>query len=116
VAAADARRVISRALRTCSFICCALVVASFGLFSISQASGASKQQVATLSSTVPAAVAAHPPGQPKRFIDGSARVLTSPFRSFLPASSEWATEIIGTLCALVPYGFGLGYLARWART
>ncbi len=55
------------------------------------------------------------PGQPKRFIDGAARALTSPFRSFLTTSSEWATEIAGTLLALILYGFGLGYLARWAR-
>jgi hypothetical protein len=97
-------------------VCCALVLASFGLFSISQASGASKQQLAALSTTVPAAARAHPPGQPRRFIDGAARFLTTPFRGFLPRSSEWATEIVGTLLALLLYGFGLGYLARWART
>jgi hypothetical protein len=108
--------VISWALRTCSFLCCALVVASFGLFSISQASGASKQQVAALSATAPSAARSHPPGQPKRFIDGAARFLTTPFRSFLPSSSMWAAEIAGTLCALALYGFGLGYLSRWART
>jgi hypothetical protein len=108
--------VIYRALRTCSFVCCALVLASFGLFAISQASGASQQQVAALSSTVPTALRAHRPGQPKRFIDGAARALDTPFQSFLPSSSEWTTELIGTICALVLYGFGLGYLARWART
>lgn len=106
---------ISRALRTCSFICCALVLASFGLFAVSQASGASQQQVAALSSTVPTVTRSHPAGQPKRFIDGAARALDSPFRSLLPTSSEWATEIVGTLLALILYGFCLGYLARWAR-
>jgi hypothetical protein len=108
--------VISRALKVCSFVCCALVLASFGLFAISQASGASEQQVAALSTTVPTAARVRPPGQPKRSIDDAARFLTGPFRGFLPASSEWATEIAGTLLALILYGFGLGYLARWART
>jgi hypothetical protein len=108
--------VIYRALRACSFLCCALVLASFGLFSISQASGASKQQLAELSSTATASPSVHQTGQPKRFIDSAATTLTGPFRSFLPASSEWGTEIGATILGLALYGFGLGYLARWART
>lgn len=113
---ADAGVVISRGLIVCSTVCCGLVLASFGLFALSQASGASKHQVAALNSTTVAQASAHPPGQPKRFIDGAARALTSPFRSFVHTRSEWAIEIAGTLFALLVYGLGLGYLARWART
>jgi len=29
---------------------------------------------------------------------------------------KWAIEIVTTLLALVLYGLGLGYLARWAKT
>ena len=115
--AADAGGVISRALMMCAFICCFFLIASFGLFAIDQASGASKRQVAELSSHPAAGPAvAHPPAQPRRFIDGAARALTSPFRSFMHSNSDWAIEIGSTLGALLLYGLGLGYLARWART
>ncbi|MFL5822561.1 MAG: hypothetical protein ACJ764_03875 [Solirubrobacteraceae bacterium] len=115
--AADASSVISRALVACAFICCFLVLGSFALFALGQASGASKHQVAELNSHSAAAPAVvHPPGQPRRFIDGAARALTSPFRSFIHSSSQWAIMLGSTLCALLLYGLGLGYLARWART
>jgi hypothetical protein len=108
--------VISRGLIVCSSVCCGLVVASFALFALGQASGASKAQVAALASQPAPGASHHPPGQPKRFIDGAARALTSPFRSFVHTKSQWAIEIASTLFALLAYGLGLGYLARWART
>ena len=92
------------------------MVASFALFALGQASGASKAQVAALNSQTVARHSTHAPGQPRRFIDGAARALTSPFRSFVHTRSEWGIEIAGTLFALIVYGLGLGYLARWART
>jgi hypothetical protein len=115
-ATADAWRVIARSLVICSYICCGLVVASFALFALGSASGASKAQVAELNSTAPAVVHTHAPGQPRRFIDGAARTLTSPFRSFIHSTSVWGVEIATTVLALLVYGLGLGYLARWART
>ena len=100
----------------CSFLCCGLMLASFTLFAVSQASGASKAQVAELNSTrVSVRAGAHPVGQPKRFINQAAATLTSPFRSFIHSSSRWAIEIASTLFALMLYGIGLGYLAQRAR-
>ena len=117
MATADQRRVISRGLITCSVACCALVLASFALFAFGQASGASKAQVAELNSShVVSTHGNRPTAQPRRFIDGAASALTSPFRSFIHSSSQWAIEIASTLLALIAYGLGLGYLARWART
>jgi hypothetical protein len=116
---ADRSRVLSRGLVACSFACCALVVASLGLFALGQAGGASTHQVAQLNgSPAPShtAPAAHPPGQPRRFIDGAAGALTSPFRSFIHSGSQWAVKIASTVLALLLYGLGLGYLARWAQT
>ena len=134
-APADGRTVVPKALALCSCICCSLVLASLGLFAFSQANGASQSQVASLGSPTatptgtpttgatppptPApsrTVSAQPPGQPKRFIDDAAGVLTAPFRSLVHSSSDWARRIGYTLLALIVYGFGLGYLARWART
>jgi hypothetical protein len=119
---ADATGVISRGLLACSFACCALVVASFALFALSQASGASNHQVDQLNGhSAPAHVVqtAHrvqAPGQPRRFIDGASAALTSPFRSLIQSDSQWAVKIVTTLLALALYGLGLGYLARWAQT
>jgi predicted PurR-regulated permease PerM len=109
--------VVYRALVLCALICCTLVSLSFALFAIDQASTATQQQVAQLSSgtTPPPAAAPAKRGQPRRFIDGAARTLTSPFRSLLSSSSQWTVEIFSTLVALLVYGLGLGYLARYSR-
>jgi hypothetical protein len=116
--AADDRTVVHRALVTCAFACCALVIASFGLFARDQISGASKHQVAALASGTPT-----PPGvapiptqhaQPRRFIDGAARALTSPFRSLIQSNSQWVQEGVATICGLLVFGLGLGYLARYS--
>lgn len=118
-ATADLTGVVSRGLIACSFVCCALVVLSFALFALSQASGASNNQVAELNGNpVPghAVHAVHTPGQPRRFIDGASAALTSPFRSFIHSDSQWGVKIATTLLALLLYGLGLGYLARWAKT
>jgi hypothetical protein len=122
VATADLPRVVSRGLIACSFACCALVVVSFGLFALSQASGASNHQVAQLNGGPAPAHSgrtAHPaqvPGQPRRFIDGASSALTSPFRSFIHSDSKWGVKIASTILALLLYGLGFGYLARWAKT
>jgi hypothetical protein len=98
-------------------VCCGLVLASFLLFAIDQASGASKHQVAAVTSPVastPDSTPAHP-GQPRQFIDGAARSLEYPFHSVLHSNSRWAQRIFEALCALLVYGFGFGYLARYSR-
>lgn len=125
VAPADARRVVPRALVMCACICCSLVLGSLGLFALDQANGASKHQVASLGSA-PTQAAPTPvtvttttpadPGQPRRFIDGAAGVLTAPFRPIVHSSSAWGSRIAYTILAVIVYGFGLGYVARWART
>jgi hypothetical protein len=109
--------VVRRALLTCAYVCCGLVLASFFLFAIDQASGASKHQVAALTSPSPSTHGSAPahPGQPQEFIDGAAKVLTSPFRSIIHPTSDWARRIFEMLCAMLVYGFGLGYLARYSR-
>ena len=117
--AADQYTVIYRGIRLVSFLCCALAFASFAMFAYDQVSGASKHQVAQIASGTPTSPGVTPSGTHhsavRRFIDDTARVLTSPFRSLLQSSSEWAREIFETVCAIVVYGLGLGYLARYSR-
>jgi hypothetical protein len=118
-AAADVAPVIPRALATLSTVCCVLVLASFALFAHDQVAGASAhQQTAELpnaAAIVPKPVVAHKPGQPRRFIDGAASTLTSPFHSIVASNNDWVDHGIPTVLALAVYGLGLGYLARFSR-
>lgn len=108
---------ISRVLAVASVASCALCLVSFGLFAYDQAAGAGRNQIATLTGQPalhPGARAARE-SQPRRFIDGAARTLTSPFRSLVQSDSKWAVWISSTAIALLVYGFGLGFLARLVR-
>jgi hypothetical protein len=117
--AADQLTVIHRGLHLVSFLCCALVLASFAMFAFDQVSGASEHQVAQIASGAPTSPGVTPRSTHhsslRRFIDNAAHALTSPFRSILQTSSEWAKEIFETVCAILVYGLGLGYLTRYSR-
>lgn len=100
-----------------SFICCTLVIASFGFFAVDQLSGASSQQVATIASGSATPVkqpASKKHGPVRRFIDHAASDLTYPFHSLATSASQWADHILLLVVALAIYGVGLGYLARYA--
>jgi hypothetical protein len=109
--------VIPRFFRWTAFACCALVVLSFALFARDQMAGASAHQQTELvagSNTTPATQApAKPRAQPRRFIDGAAKVLKTPFDAIVQSSNLWVKEGLPTVFALIAYGLGLGYLARF---
>jgi hypothetical protein len=127
--------VIHRTIVLTSWACCALIALSFGLFALHQVSGAAKHQVTSINVaptesspigattpyalTAPVAPVAVPPSsneaQPRRFIDGAAKTLTSPFSSIVVSDNSWVTHGLPTLFALLAYGFGLGYVARFTR-
>ncbi len=117
--AADADDVIRGVLGLLRIVCCGLVIASFALFAVDQISGASKHQVTEIVGGAPTRTATGTvtdanPGQPRRFIDQAARALTAPFRAMADFGSQWAERGFVTLCALLLYGVGLGYLARYS--
>lgn len=105
---------LHRILVSCSFICCALIIASFGFFVVDQMSGASAQQAAETAGTPLPAHSSNHHGQPRRFVDGAARALTYPFHSLVHSGSQWADQLVLLVCGLAIYGLGLGYLARYA--
>jgi hypothetical protein len=113
----ETRSVLSRLLRLMSFVCCALVVASFAMFARDQAAGASQHQqtelVAGQSPTPGVEASAKPHRQPRRFIDGAAHTLTAPFAAIVPSSSAWVKQGLPAAFALLVYGIGLGYVARY---
>jgi hypothetical protein len=115
---ADADHVISGTLGLCRYVCCGLVIVSFAMFAADQMGGASKHQVAEVTTgratgTSTAAVA-HP-GEPRQFIDGAARALTAPFRAVISSGSQWVQRGFALICALLLYGVGLGYLLRYSQ-
>ena len=118
----DTGSVISRALRLTAFACCALVVASFAMFARDQIAGASQhQQTELVAGARPAAAPAgpvKPHAQPRRFIDSAAKTLTTPFSAIVESTNQWVKHGLPALFAVLVYGLGLGYLARFsaART
>jgi len=111
-------RVISRVLRLTAFACCALVVASFAMFARDQMAGASQHQqtelVAGAHPTTAASGPVKPHAQPRRFIDDAAKVLTKPFDAVVESNDAWVKHGLPALFALLVYGMGLGYLARFS--
>jgi hypothetical protein len=111
--------VIHRILVITALVCCALVTASFGLFARDQVAGASKHQQNEIIASAPTTTGPVPvhkaTAQPRRFIDAAARDLTAPFRSIVQTNSQWVLQGVATIAALLVYGVGLGYLARFSR-
>jgi len=110
--------VISRTIRLASLVCCALVVMSFAMFARDQMAGASEhQQTELVAGTNPDAAPVaitHRHSQPRRFIDSAAKTLTSPFSAVVKSNNAWVDEGLPAVFALLAYGVGLGYLARFA--
>lgn len=115
---------LAKVMRLASVALCVIVVASFALFAINQTSSASGRQQQYLSSGVPAtATRINPVGSPapregtvRRVLDEVAGEVTSPFSGITSGSnSEWVIRGVGLLLALLVYGFGLGFLARFIR-
>ena len=115
---ADLGTVIASFLKVVSLVCSGLVLASFVMFAYDQTSASSRNQVKSVTtgqySSNGNPLPRHP-GQPRKFIDGAARTLTSPFRSIVHGDSAWAVWIVATLLGLLVYGVGIGFVARFAR-
>jgi hypothetical protein len=114
----DTSHVVHRVLVTVAWVCCGLVIASFALFVHDQLKQGSAHQVQLLSGTgplTPATPAPRQPAQPRRFIDGARHDLTSPFDSLVSSDSKWVNEGVPDLLALLVYGGGIGFAARYTR-
>jgi hypothetical protein len=110
-------RVISRVLRLTAFVCCALVVVSFAMFARDQMAGASQHQQTELVAGARPTVASSTPvkhAEPRRAIDTAAKALSSPFDAVVQSSNLWVKRGLPAVFALIVYGLGLGYLARFS--
>lgn len=118
---------IATLLRLASLVICLIVIASFTIFAVDKANGASSHQQAVLNGTAaapgaPGSSEPEPHAKPAKessvhkAIDDAASELTSPFAGLASKlSSEWLGKLVETALALIVYGFGLGYLARVLR-
>ena len=106
---------IQQTLKLAACACCAIVALSFVMFARDEIAAGSQHQTQELaSSSAPAThVPAKPKSQPRRFIDGAAHDLTSPFDSVVASDSAWVSHGVPTVLALLVYGVGLGYAARF---
>ncbi len=104
---------VQRVLGIVSFVCCALIIASFAFFAVDQMSGASQQQAAETAGTPIPAKSNPDRKQPRKFIDAASKALTSPFSSVVSSGSKWADHLILLVCGLTLYGVALGYLRRY---
>jgi len=110
--------VIHRAIVLIALVSSGLVLASFVMFARDQVAGASQKQANAVTgppASQPAQTEAKPAAEPGRFIKGAASDLTSPFSSIVKSGSAWVDHGVPTILALLVYGVGLGYLARYSR-
>jgi hypothetical protein len=124
---------VGRFIRFTSTVICLIVTVWFVVFAADQtksASGHQQEMIASQSVPVPGAASAGVGGEATsgpaaahaekksevhRALDETASGLTSPFSGIVDSSSEWLTNGVKLLAALIVYGFGLGYLARTIR-
>jgi hypothetical protein len=118
--------VLERLLRTASIVASVIVVVSFGLFALDEtriAASASAAAIAGLNATrVPnptqrqerARERAH--SRLREAVDDADDILVAPFAPLTNStSSSWVARGVPTLLALLVYGFGLSFLARYSR-
>lgn len=117
---------LERTLRAASVIACLLVLAGWTLFALDETRTASQASAAEVAGRAAARAPDPSPRQerareaihsrPRELIDDANDVLLAPFAGLVDGSSDrWVRRSVPMLLALVLYGFGLGYLARFAR-
>ena len=115
---------LARPIRIAAIVASVFVALGWGLFALDQARGASNESVAGIKGD-PATFSDPSPDQerarekvhskPREFVDDVNDVLLAPFAWLTDQSgSQWVRRSIPALIALIVYGFGLGFLARFA--
>jgi hypothetical protein len=118
--------VLEGILRTASIVASALVILSFALFAVDETRDAAKQSAAAVAgleatgsadpSTSEERARERAHGRVRETIDDADDVLVRPF-AFAASNSDssWVRRGAPAVLALLVYGFGLSFLARYAR-
>lgn len=112
-------------LRLAAILASVVVVLGWGLFAIDEAGSASAQTASEIEGRAAARTADPSPDQerareaahsgPREVVDDANDVLLSPFAGLAAdSSSKWVRRSVPALLALLVYGLGLGFLARFA--
>jgi len=118
--------VVERTLRAFAIIATLFVVAGWGAFAWDQTRVASDESQAQIAGDLATSVPDPSPAQeharerahswPREWIDDVNDLLLQPFAAAVDSiHSRWAKRSLASLMALVVYGFGGAYLARFAR-
>jgi hypothetical protein len=119
--------VFERPLRYLAVLISAVVLVSFAMFAVDEFRGASNEtQSAIAAEESTSAIHAAAPGtaagtaqghtQVRRAIDRLDRVVTSPFTGLVAGSSStWVRHGVPALLALLFWGLGFAFLARFAK-
>ena len=114
---------LERVLRIVAMLVSVVVVLSFVLFAVDELNGASQRNEAKLAQDLEA----NPPpaaerqrekdhGTIREAIDDANDVVVSPFQGIVSSDdSRWAQRGVPALLALLVFGLGLGFLARFMR-
>ena len=114
---------LERILATVAIAVSLVVVISFGLFAIDELNGASSRNEAKLAQDLEA----NPPpaaerqrekdhGAVRETIDDVNDAIVSPFDGLVSSDdSRWTQRGVPALLALLVFGLGLGFLARFSR-
>ena len=109
--------VVDGVLRWIAVVATLLVVAGFTMFAIDQVSHASSQQVSALAdpSDHQESVRESRHSTFREAIDDANDALLKPFAGVASSSNEWVRRGVPTLLAVLVYGLGLGFVARYVR-
>lgn len=109
-------------LRYLSILCTLFVVLSFAFFAIDQSSKGSQDSQRGIAAGGPGPATVVQQAKPKphaavrRAIDGVDKRLVDPFEGLAGGSSnDWVKKGVPSLFALFVYGFGLSFIARYAK-
>jgi hypothetical protein len=103
-----------------SRIACLIVIAAFVVFAVNQTSSASSHQqnevTGTLGESESASKGSGHESTVHRTLDEAWSAITSPFAGVVSgSSSEWVIHLVRTILALLVYGLGVAFLARFVR-
>lgn len=98
-----------------SRIACLIVIAWFVVFAVDQTATASSHQQNEITAGSAPVGSTHESSL-HRTLDEVSVAITSPFASVVSGTqSQWTIHIVRTLLALLVYGFGVAFLARFIR-
>ncbi len=109
---------LAKLLRIISIVVCLIVIASFVVFAANQtksASGHQREELGETSSQVHHGSSKNKESSIHKKLDEASDELTSPFSGIVSSSSEWLNRGVKLILALLVYGFGLGFVARFLR-